>query len=198
MSTGDEAKQALLSMGFSEQQVLQALAVTNNVDEAVNYIVSNLEEPPVQQVTQTTTTQPTLMDNFTSTITSLLSNFKVQEYKMILVVREDLKMGKGKIGAQCGHAVLGAYRQIIRGSNKLHQEWLNNWEYIGEAKICVKCNSEKEMIDISNVAKEKGLNTHIVVDAGRTQIASGSKTVLAIGPAPVEVINEVTSQLRLL
>ena len=28
---------------------------------------------------------------------------------MIMVVRTDLKMGKGKIGAQCGHATLGSY-----------------------------------------------------------------------------------------
>ena len=30
-----------------------------------------------------------------------------REFKMVLVVRNDLKMGKGKIGAQCGHATLG-------------------------------------------------------------------------------------------
>jgi peptidyl-tRNA hydrolase len=28
---------------------------------------------------------------------------------MVLAVRADLKMGKGKIGAQCGHATLGAH-----------------------------------------------------------------------------------------
>ena len=32
-----------------------------------------------------------------------------QEIKMVMVVRDDLKMGKGKMGAQCGHATLGAY-----------------------------------------------------------------------------------------
>jgi peptidyl-tRNA hydrolase len=30
---------------------------------------------------------------------------------MVMVVREDLKMGKGKIGAQCGHAALGCYKK---------------------------------------------------------------------------------------
>ena len=35
------------------------------------------------------------------------------EMKMVLVVRSDLKMGKGKIGAQCGHAVLGAYKKMV-------------------------------------------------------------------------------------
>ena len=32
-----------------------------------------------------------------------------QDVKMVLVVRNDLKMGKGKLGAQCGHATLGTY-----------------------------------------------------------------------------------------
>ena len=35
---------------------------------------------------------------------------------------------------------------------------------------------------VANDAKSHGLNIHIVRDAGRTQIAPGSKTVLCIGP----------------
>jgi peptidyl-tRNA hydrolase len=34
--------------------------------------------------------------------------FPIQDVKLVMVVREDLKMTKGKIGAQCGHATLGA------------------------------------------------------------------------------------------
>lgn len=33
--------------------------------------------------------------------------------KMVFVVRADLKMGKGKVAAQCGHAALGAYEQAM-------------------------------------------------------------------------------------
>ena len=43
-----------------------------------------------------------------------------------------------------------------------------------------------------------GLVTYIVEDAGRTQIAAGSKTVLAIGPAPVHAFEEITKHLKLL
>jgi len=32
------------------------------------------------------------------------------DIKMVLVVRNDLGMGKGKIGAQSGHATLGVYQ----------------------------------------------------------------------------------------
>ena len=31
--------------------------------------------------------------------------------KQVMVVRTDLKMGKGKIAAQCCHACLGAYKK---------------------------------------------------------------------------------------
>lgn len=34
-------------------------------------------------------------------------------------------------------------------------------------------------------ASQFGINTHIVRDAGRTQIAPGSETVLCIGPGTV-------------
>jgi PTH2 family peptidyl-tRNA hydrolase len=190
----------LMEMGFSREQVEEAFFVSKNIDEALAYLFQKQEESqqPSQPQPQSQPSQPSTLDNLTSTLSNILSNFSMQEYKMILVVREDLKMGKGKIGAQCGHAVLGAYRQVLNGNNQIHKEWLNNWEIIGEAKICLKCNSEKEMVDLAAVAKEKGLNAYVVVDAGRTQIASGSKTVLAIGPAPVDVVNPVTSHLRLL
>nr|CAH0105900.1 unnamed protein product [Daphnia galeata] len=33
-------------------------------------------------------------------------------FKLVLVVRNDLKMGKGKIAAQCSHAAVAAYKQV--------------------------------------------------------------------------------------
>jgi len=40
--------------------------------------------------------------------------------------------------------------------------------------------------------------SYVVEDAGRTQIAAGSKTVLAIGPAPVSSLDKFTRELKLL
>jgi peptidyl-tRNA hydrolase len=37
---------------------------------------------------------------------------KLNKTKMILIVNGSLKMGKGKICAQVGHGVIGAYLQI--------------------------------------------------------------------------------------
>lgn len=44
---------------------------------------------------------------------------------------------------------------------------------------------------------EAGINTHVVCDAGKTQIAAGSRTVLALGPAPIEEIDKIASHLKL-
>jgi PTH2 family peptidyl-tRNA hydrolase len=52
---------------------------------------------------------------------------------MVLVVREDLKMTKGKIGAQCGHATLGVFKQTLSFS-KESEYWkviMNKWNYDG-------------------------------------------------------------------
>lgn len=75
---------------------------------------------------------------------------------------------------------------------------LNAWEETGCAKIAVKCPSEEEMERIAAVAREKGIPCYIVEDAGRTQIAAGSRTVLGLGPAPVGVFDGVTSHLKLM
>jgi len=47
-------------------------------------------------------------------------------------------------------------------------------------------------------AQQAGLMSYIVHDAGRTQIAAGSQTVLAIGPGPKPLIDTVTGHLSLM
>lgn len=113
---------------------------------------------------------------------------------MILVVRNDLKMGKGKIGAQCGHAAVGAYQNCVRRFPNL----VRRWDESGSAKIAVKVESEADLMTVFKAARDRNLNTCLIRDAGRTQIAPNSKTVLAIGPAPVREIDQITGHLKLL
>jgi len=116
-----------------------------------------------------------------------------QDMKMVLVVRNDLKMGKGKAAAQCCHATLAAYKQAKRKC----ADWLKIWECNGQPKITLKCDSEDELHTLLGQARSLGLVSAVIADAGRTQIAPGSKTVLAIGPAPGETIDKVTNKLKL-
>jgi peptidyl-tRNA hydrolase len=92
------------------------------------------------------------------------------------------------------HATLGAYKL----ASKFCKSAVDNWEYTGQAKIALKVNTELEIYELLAKAKQRGLVTYLVEDAGRTQIAAGSKTVLAIGPAPVAAFNEITTHLKLL
>ncbi|RHZ03060.1 hypothetical protein DYB37_005824 [Aphanomyces astaci] len=117
-----------------------------------------------------------------------------EPHKMVLVVRNDLKMTKGKIAAQCGHATLGAYKRALKRTPQA----LDFWEYSGQTKVALKIESEEEMLLLAGRAKELGLVHYIVVDAGRTQIAPDSKTVLAVGPAPAGTIDNLTGHLKLM
>lgn len=115
------------------------------------------------------------------------------EFKMILVVRNDLKMGKGKVAAQCSHAAVSAYKQVQRRNPEL----LKQWEYCGQPKVVVKAPDEDTLIDLLGQAREVGLPISLIQDAGRTQIAPGSRTVLGIGPGPADLIDRVTGNLKL-
>mmetsp|Transcript_6860 Transcript_6860/g.10762 ORF Transcript_6860/g.10762 Transcript_6860/m.10762 type:complete len:159 (-) Transcript_6860:358-834(-) len=123
---------------------------------------------------------------------NLSGNFKTP-CKLILVVRNDLGMGKGKIAAQCSHATLGIYKKLV----SKHHPLLGAWEAQGQAKITVQVKDEKEMLALKEKALTRGLPSYIVEDAGRTQIAAGSKTVLAIFGG-VKQLDDVTGHLKLL
>lgn len=115
------------------------------------------------------------------------------EYKMVLVVRQDLGMGKGKIAAQCCHAAVGLCRQLERSNPKL----LHQWESTACAKVVVKAPDETTLVELARKGRSTGLEVCIIRDAGRTQIAPGSKTVLGVGPGPVDLVDQVTGHLKL-
>ncbi|KAK3912019.1 Peptidyl-tRNA hydrolase 2, mitochondrial [Frankliniella fusca] len=117
-----------------------------------------------------------------------------KDIKLILVVRNDLKMGKGKVAAQCAHAAVQAYQQAKAFTPKT----LRSWERNGQPKIVVKCDSEEELIELSKHSKSLKLTTSLIRDAGRTQIAPGSRTVLGVGPGPAHEVNAVTGHLKLM
>ncbi|KAF9210995.1 hypothetical protein BGZ59_008653 [Podila verticillata] len=112
---------------------------------------------------------------------------------IVLVIRSDLGMGKGKAAAQCCHATLANYKELAKKAPKT----LKQWEYCGQAKVTLKIENEEDMLLLQAQAMSLGLAAHSIRDAGRTQIAAGSRTVLAVGPGPVSVINSVTGHLKL-
>ncbi|NXC24514.1 PTH2 hydrolase, partial [Campylorhamphus procurvoides] len=115
------------------------------------------------------------------------------EFKMVLIVRNDLKMGKGKVAAQCSHAAVSAYKQVQRRNPEL----LKQWEYCGQPKVVLKAPDEDALAQLLAEAKRLGLTVSLIQDAGRTQIAPGSRTVLGIGPGPADVVDKVSGHLKL-
>jgi len=115
-------------------------------------------------------------------------------HKMVLFVRMDLKMGKGKIAAQCSHATLGCYKVALKG----HKGAIEQWEVNGQPKIALKCEEEEKLLALRDHARSLKVPFSLIRDAGRTQIAPGSKTVLGVGPAPEDVVDKITGHLKLL
>jgi peptidyl-tRNA hydrolase len=79
--------------------------------------------------------------------------------KMVLLVNTSLKMGKGKVSAQCCHACLGAYEHAC----SIHPEWVHAWRRRGQAKITLKLPSETMMEEIVAACEAQGLPHYVVV-----------------------------------
>ncbi|KAJ9614595.1 hypothetical protein H2200_002732 [Cladophialophora chaetospira] len=126
-----------------------------------------------------------------------LKDFKdsTEEVKLVLGVRTDLGMGKGKIAAQCSHATLACYKFLL--NHVTSAPMLKRWEMGGQPKIAVQVKSEEELETLQAQAVSLGLCARIIHDAGRTQIAAGSATVLGV-LGPKSVVDQVTGQLKLL
>ena len=78
--------------------------------------------------------------------------------KLVLVVRTDLKMGKGKAAAQCGHATLAAYKSVASKSPAI----LRAWEYGGQAKVVVKAQSEAELDAMYSTCRSMGVAANAI------------------------------------
>ena len=114
--------------------------------------------------------------------------------KMTLIVNNGLKMGKGKIAAQVGHASVQATLNAGQKSPLVLDAWLSS----GQKKVCLKGDDADHLLLLEKLAIEEGLLTSKVHDAGHTQIPSGSLTVLAIGPCQDELLEKITGTLKLL
>ena len=135
--------------------------------------------------------------------------------KMMIVMRRDLKMRKGKIAAQAGHACIDAVLMALNREGRLGDlemtsggmelkltekpaSPLSDWFMHGCAKICVYVDSEDALLDIAQKAGERGIIASVITDAGLTEFHGiPTKTCLALEPLPAEVADELTGSLPL-
>jgi len=120
--------------------------------------------------------------------------YSLKKVKLVLIVNNELKMGKGKIAAQVGHASVKAAFLASEKYPAEMQSWLSN----GQKKVVLKAQGALELEEIIRIAKKSNLPTCLIRDAGKTQIPANSLTVGGIGPAPSEKIDELTKHLKLM
>lgn len=124
--------------------------------------------------------------------------------KQVILVRKDLKMRRGKEIAQGAHAAMDFLVEQIRGAavdagedipirlSRAEIDWLEG----GAAKVCLRVNSEQELLDRHALARARGLRSHLIRDSGRTEFGGApTYTACAIGPDLVDSIDAVTGDL---
>lgn len=135
--------------------------------------------------------------------------------KQMIVMRRDLKMRKGKIAAQAGHACVTAVLAALAREQRLGQVQadetgvvltqdgqsatpLSEWFARGVAKVCVYVDSEEELLEIDRKAKAAGILSALICDSGLTEFhGQPTYTCLAFEPALPEKVDPITGELSL-
>jgi len=113
--------------------------------------------------------------------------------KMVIVARNDLKLSKGKLAAQVGHAAVDCALRAMKYDKRAFEAWRD----AGQKKTVLKVASEKDLYPLKDAAERAGLSTALIRDAGHTEIPAGTVTVLGIGPGDDNTVDKVTGQLGL-
>ena len=114
--------------------------------------------------------------------------------KQVIIVRKDVKMGKGKLAIQVAHASVYSFYLTLLRKPRLAEEWIKS----GQKKVALKVDSLSEAIKIYEKALELGLVSVKIFDAGLTQLEPGTLTSIGIGPDYEDIIDQVTGNLKLL
>jgi peptidyl-tRNA hydrolase, PTH2 family len=127
--------------------------------------------------------------------------------KMIVVVRTDLNMPKGKIGSQVAHASKSFMRKrshidkengtmIIKNLTPIQMEWLDDG--LSTTVVC-KVSTETELRQLYFKVANAGIEVCMFHDAGLTMFdGKTTLTAIAIGPDLSENLDSLTNHLKLL
>lgn len=119
---------------------------------------------------------------------------RVFKYKQVIAVRTDLRMSKGKTAVQVAHGSVTAADRVRKMNPEVWKAWFSE----GQKKVAVKVDSEEEIMRLQRVASLNDITSALIRDAGMTELPPGTTTVIGIGPASAEKVDEVTGDLKLL
>jgi PTH2 family peptidyl-tRNA hydrolase len=115
---------------------------------------------------------------------------KQQEMKQVIVLRTDLGMSTGKLVAQACHASVEAAFSAPTSA-------IEQWRSEGQSKIVLRVNSVSELTELKNRCEASSLVHALIADAGRTELAQGTITALAIGPTDDKSVDRLVGAVPL-
>ncbi|MDG6221407.1 MAG: peptidyl-tRNA hydrolase Pth2, partial [Candidatus Thermoplasmatota archaeon] len=96
------------------------------------------------------------------------------EYKLVVVMRTDIKISPGKAAAQVAHASVTCALE----AKKQNAQWFKEWYREGQRKVVVKVKTMEELYRLKEMARSGGLTTALIADAGLTEVPPGTVTCL--------------------
>jgi peptidyl-tRNA hydrolase, PTH2 family len=116
------------------------------------------------------------------------------DYKMVLVLRGELRLTAGKAAVQAAHAAV----LLTRAAERRDPAGLEAWLATGGKKIALQVATLADLEALERSARARHLPVLWVEDAGLTEVAPGTRTCLGLGPSPAAEVDAVTGALPLL
>jgi peptidyl-tRNA hydrolase len=118
---------------------------------------------------------------------------------MVFLVRNDIKMGKGKIAVHVGHATQYIIEECIQRKHVTYTTWKR---FHNSQKMVLKVNSGKELDELHSKLVELAYKLHfpvkIVKDDQATQRSDNMTIVVGFGPIRRNEVDWVIGGLKLL
>jgi peptidyl-tRNA hydrolase, PTH2 family len=112
------------------------------------------------------------------------------KYKQVILVRDDLKLPKGKLAAQCSHASVDC---TLKSDKKIVEDWKKQ----GGKKVVLKVPDEKELFKYMSSLENENIKVSLIKDAGHTVVEPGTITCLGVGPDDEAKIDNITGKLKM-
>lgn len=111
---------------------------------------------------------------------------------MAFLCRSDLNLSSGKLAVQCAHAAV----ESLQRAKRTHSRMVQRWKESSSRKVCLAIDNENELEHFLTLVQEASLPFALVRDAGLTEVAPGTATVLGVGPGPRHIMDSLFRELK--
>ncbi len=115
-------------------------------------------------------------------------------HKMIIAVRDDLKLSKGKTAVQVAHASVNCALASSKNDKKRFKAWHDE----GQKKVTLRLKDLQQLYELKSKVEAAGVTTSVISDAGHTEVEPGTVTCIGVGPADERLIDRLTGDLKLM